>query len=82
VIGVVLVLISILGIIIYGYFLFLTAYDILLMKLTVFIAVSGILGILAWIGYTLVAVPLPKPVEELEKEIEKELEKLETLTRL
>ena len=65
--GVVLAFVSVLGIAIYGYLLFLTAYDILLMKLTAFIAVSGVLGILAWIGYVLATTPLPKPIKEIEK---------------
>jgi predicted DNA-binding transcriptional regulator len=42
------------------------------------IAVAGLGGILAWIGYTLATTPPPKPIEEIEKEIEKELEKLGT----
>lgn len=49
----------------------------LLIKLTVFVAVAGVMGILAWIGYTLATTPPPKPVEEIEKEIEEELKKLE-----
>jgi len=36
-----------------------------------------VLGILAWIGYTLATTPPPKPIEEIEKEIEEELKKLE-----
>ena len=77
VIGAALALGSALGIVIYGYLLFLTACDILLMKLTAFIAVAGVLGILAWIGYTLATTPPPKPIEEIEKELEEELKKLE-----
>jgi predicted DNA-binding transcriptional regulator len=42
------------------------------------IAVAGLGGILAWIGYTLATTPPPKPIEEIEKEIEKDLEKLGT----
>ncbi len=49
----------------------------ILVKITVFIAVAGIMGILAWIGYTLATTPPPKPIEEIEKEIEEELKKLE-----
>lgn len=39
------------------------------------IAVAVVCGILAWIGYTLLTTPAPKPIEEIEKEIEKELNK-------
>jgi len=43
----------------------------------VFIAVAAVMGILAWIGYTLATTPPPKPIEEIEKELEEELKKLE-----
>ncbi len=77
VIGAGLVIVSILVIICYGYGLFFTDYYMLLLKLTGFIAVAGVFGILAWIGYTLATTPPPKPIEEIEKEIEEELKKLE-----
>ena len=77
VVGAALAFGSALGIAIYGYLLFLTAYDVLLMKLTAFVTVAGVLGILAWIGYTLATTPPPKPIEEIEKELEEELKKLE-----
>ena len=77
VIGAGLVVISILVILGYGYGLFFTEYYMLLLKLTGFIAVAGVFGILAWIGYTLATTPPPKPIEEIEKEIEEELKKLE-----
>jgi predicted DNA-binding transcriptional regulator len=34
-----------------------------------FAAVSAVLGVLAWIGYTLATTPPPKPLEEIEKEL-------------
>lgn len=46
--------------------------DILLLKITGSVAVAGVFGILAWIGYTLATTPPPKPIEEIEKEIEEE----------
>jgi predicted DNA-binding transcriptional regulator len=76
-IGWTLALISVIVIILYGYGVFATTYDILLLKLTGFIAVAGVFGILAWIGYTLATTPPPKPIEEIEKELEEELKKLE-----
>lgn len=48
-----------------------------MIKITVFIAVAAVMGILAWIGYTLATTPPPKPIEEIEKELEEELKKLE-----
>lgn len=77
VIGGLLLIVSIIVIIVYGYLVFLTDYALLLLKLTGFIAVAGVFGILAWIGYTLATTPPPKPIEEIEKEIEEELKKLE-----
>ncbi|MHB9301396.1 transcriptional regulator [Thermofilum pendens] len=54
-----------------------TEWSLLLLQLTGFVAVAGVLGILAWIGFTLATTPPPKPIEEIEKEIEEELKKLE-----
>ena len=77
VIGVLIFVVSVIGIIIYGWILFFTEWTILLLQLTGFVAVAAILGILAWIGYTLATTPPPKPIEEIEKELEEELKKLE-----
>lgn len=76
--GALLLLASVAGIIIYGWVLFLpplVGIDIIVLKLTGFIAVAGILGIVAWIGYTLATTPPPKPLEEIEKELNEELKK-------
>ena len=72
-----LAIVSVIVIILYAWGVFATTYDILLLKLTGFIAVAGVFGILAWIGYTLATTPPPKPIEEIEKELEEELKKLE-----
>ncbi|MEM1990244.1 MAG: transcriptional regulator [Candidatus Bathyarchaeia archaeon] len=37
--------------------------DIFILKITGALAVSGIFGILAWIGYTLVTTPAPKSIQ-------------------
>jgi predicted DNA-binding transcriptional regulator len=76
-IGWTLAVVSVMVIILYAWGVFATTYDILLLKLTGFIAVAGVFGILAWIGYTLATTPPPKPIEEIEKELEEELKKLE-----
>jgi len=70
VIGALLLVGSMAGIGVYGWLLY--NYTILMLQLTAFIAVTGILGILAWIGYTLATTPPPKPIEEIEKELEEE----------
>ena len=77
VIGGLLVIISILVIILYGWLVFFSEWNVLLLQLTGFIAVLGIFGVLGWIGYTLATTPPPKPIEEIEKELEGELKKLE-----
>ncbi len=78
-IGALLLVLSILVILIYGYLVFFydEAIAILVLKLTGFIAVLGVFGVLGWIGYTLATTPPPKPIEEIEKELEEELKKLE-----
>ena len=77
VIGGLLVIVSVLVIILYGWLVFFSGWSILLLQLTGFIAVLGVFGILGWIGYTLATTPPPKPIEEIEKELEGELKKLE-----
>ena len=86
VIGAALVAASVAVIVIYGWLVFLppsgleilgVTVDIFVLKLTGFIAVLGVFGILGWIGYTLATTPPPKPIEEIEKELEEELKKLE-----
>jgi len=67
IIGLVLLLGSIIGIIIYAWFLFLWNPQIIL-QLTVFVIVGGVLTVLGWIGFTLATTPPPQPIEELTKE--------------
>ena len=76
-IGILLLVASIVGIIIYGWIVFFTEWFLLLLQITGFIAVAGVFGVLAWIGYTLVTTPPPKPIEEVEKELEEELKEIE-----
>ena len=76
-IGILLLVASIVGIIIYGWIVFFTEWFLLLLQITGFIAVAGVFGVLGWIGYTLVTTPPPKPIEEVEKELEEELKEIE-----
>ena len=76
-IGVGILAASIVVIAVYLWLIFLpplAGVDLFILKLTGSVAVAGIFGILAWIGYTLATTPPPKPIEEIEKEIEKETE--------
>jgi len=76
-VGAILLIASIAVILAYAWLIFLTPWSQLVMQITLFLAVAGVFGILAWIGYTLATTPPPKPIEEIEKEIEEELKKLE-----
>jgi len=73
-IGLLLLIASIAVIIAYGWIVFFTEWFLILLQITGFVAVAGVLGILAWIGYTPATTPPPKPIEEMEKELGKELE--------
>ena len=52
---------SVAGIIIYGYLLIVLPQ--LVLQITAFVAVAVILGILAWIGWTMATTPPPAPIE-------------------
>ena len=80
VVGALILFGSVGGILLYFYLIFFSAWILLVMQLTAFIAVAGVLGILAWIGYTLATTPPPKPIEEIERELETELKKIEEET--
>ena len=71
-IGAVILVGCLLGIIIYFWLVFFSEWRLFILQLTGFIAVGGILGIGAWIGWTMATTPPPKPIEEIEKEIEEE----------
>ncbi len=76
-IGFLLLIGCILGIVLYGWLVFLSEWFLLALQVTGFIAVAAVLGVLAWIGYTLATTPPPKPIEEIEKELEEELKEIE-----
>ncbi len=76
-IGGALLVVSVIVILVYGWLVFFTQWWELVLKLTGFIAIAAVFGILSWIGYTLATTPPPKPIEEIEKELEQELKKLE-----
>jgi predicted DNA-binding transcriptional regulator len=76
-VGAILCIGSLIGILAYGWLVFASEWAMLTLQLTGFIAVGAVLGILAWIGYTLATTPPPKPIEDVEKELEKAEEKPE-----
>lgn len=56
----------------------LEAIRIWLVAIPVFIALIAVLGIGAWIGWTMATTPPPKPIEEMETETAKEQQKERT----
>ncbi|HVP23015.1 MAG TPA: hypothetical protein VMS77_03790 [Conexivisphaerales archaeon] len=73
--GAVILILSLLGIVLYGYLIWF--FGDIVVKVTAFLAVAGVLAILAWIGYTLATTPPPQPIEEIEKELQAEAKKAE-----
>jgi predicted DNA-binding transcriptional regulator len=53
---------SVVGIIIYGALLYFL--PIIILEITAFLAVVVLLGILAWIGWTMATTPPPEPISE------------------
>jgi hypothetical protein len=51
--GVLILLVSLIGFVFYTYLLLLSSYDILVLKLTLLCFVAAIVGVLAWMGYTM-----------------------------
>lgn len=68
IIGWAILLGSILGIAVYLYLTFLSPWALLTIQISAFVAVSAILLIMAWIGYTLATTPPPAPIEEFDLE--------------
>jgi len=54
---------SFVGIIIYGLLLY--YWSTIVLQVTAFVAVALILGILAWIGYTMATTPPPEPITDI-----------------
>ncbi len=72
-VGALLILISVVMAAFYGYLLFFSDVSILVLKLTVFVGVLLLLGILGWIGYILIRSERVK-VNEVVRKLEGEEE--------
>ena len=66
ILGGALLLISVAGIIVYFWLLFMSPWAWLTIQISAFLAVAMILAIIAWIGYTLATTPPPLPLEDLD----------------
>ncbi|MFQ5710347.1 MAG: transcriptional regulator [Candidatus Geothermarchaeales archaeon] len=72
--GTILLIGSALGVLAYGWLVFLSEWSLLILQLTAFIALATMLCIVAWIGYTLATTPPPEPIEALSESGESEKE--------
>jgi len=61
VVGLVILVLSVLGIILYAWFVY--GWPLITLQITAFLAVVLLLAIAAWIGYTMATTPLLKPHE-------------------
>jgi predicted DNA-binding transcriptional regulator len=52
---------SIVGILIYGWLLYI--FPIIVLQVSAFVAAAGVLGLLAWIGWTMATTPPLEPIE-------------------
>jgi predicted DNA-binding transcriptional regulator len=60
-IGVAILAGSVVGIILYAWLVY--AFPVVVLQVTAFVAVAGVLVILAWIGWTMATTPPPAPLE-------------------
>jgi len=74
VLGAVILLGSLLGIAIYFWLVFLSAWAVLVIQISAFAAVAAVLVIVAWIGYTLATTPPPEPLEDFSGDFEEDTE--------
>lgn len=66
--GALILLISLIGFILYTYLLLLSSYDILVLKLTLLFFVAAIVGVIAWMGYTMATAVAMEGTEGEKKE--------------
>jgi predicted DNA-binding transcriptional regulator len=52
---------SVVGIIVHAWLVY--AFPVMVLQVTAFVAVAGVLVILAWIGWTMATAPPPAPIE-------------------
>jgi hypothetical protein len=62
--GVIILFISLIGFIFYTYLLLFSSYDILVLKFTLLFFVAAIVGVIAWMGYTMATAASLESTEE------------------
>lgn len=70
ILGAALAALSVAGIAVYAWLVFLSPWSLLTLQATGFIAVTAILGFLAWVGYVMASTPPPRPLEEIQRRLD------------
>jgi predicted DNA-binding transcriptional regulator len=60
-IGAIILVASIVGLLAYAWLIY--VYPLVVLQITAFVAVAGVLVIIAWIGWTMATTPPPAPLE-------------------
>ena len=63
--GLIILFISLIGFIFYTYLLLFSGYDILVLKFTLLCFVAAIVGVIAWMGYTMATAASPDSTGEV-----------------
>lgn len=66
--GYIILIGSLLGIVCYFYLIFMSPWSVLVIQVSAFLAVTAVLAVIAWIGYTLATTPPPLPLEDFVEE--------------
>jgi predicted DNA-binding transcriptional regulator len=74
ILGWTILVLSLAGAVIYFWLLFLSPWHILVIQVSAFIAVTAMLLILAWIGYTLATTPPPMPLEDIDLDLDEDFD--------
>jgi predicted DNA-binding transcriptional regulator len=59
--GAAILVVSVVVIVVYAWLLY--SYALIVLQITAFVAVAGVLVIMAWIGWTMATTPPPAPLE-------------------
>lgn len=70
ILGAALAALSVAGIAVYAWLVFLSPWSLVTLQATGFIAVAAILGFLAWVGYVMASTPPPRPLEEIQRRLD------------
>ena len=69
---------SITGVVLYYYLVFMSAWALLTIQVSAFLALGSVLVIVAWIGYTIATTPPPEPFEDFDEELSEDEEEGES----